>query len=113
LDEVDDTSILKTGYLHAARAVVEEGILPGGGVALLRAMKAIEKLRVANDDQRTGVEIVRKALSWPRRPKDLGRRSGAKAVLEVEPAELLRLPARKRAGGTTIAMWLLTSIVQK
>jgi len=59
-DRVDDA-------MHATRAAVEEGILPGGGVALLRAMRAIEKLRVANDDQKTGVEIVRKALSWPAR----------------------------------------------
>jgi chaperonin GroEL len=59
-DRVDDA-------MHATRAAVEEGILPGGGVALLRAMKAIEKLKVANDDQKTGVEIVRKALSWPAR----------------------------------------------
>jgi chaperonin GroEL len=57
-DRVDDA-------MHATRAAVEEGILPGGGVALLRAMKAIEKIRTANDDQKTGVEIVRKALSWP------------------------------------------------
>jgi len=53
--------------MHATRAAVEEGILPGGGVALLRSAKAIEKIKVANDDQRTGVEIVRKALSWPAR----------------------------------------------
>src|ERR1700730_15603502 len=53
--------------MHATRAAVEEGILPGGGVALLRSIKAIEKVKVANDDQRTGVEIVRKALSWPAR----------------------------------------------
>jgi chaperonin GroEL len=59
-DRVDDA-------MHATRAAVEEGILPGGGVALLRAMKAIEKVRVHNDDQKTGVEIVRKALSWPAR----------------------------------------------
>jgi len=57
-DRVDDA-------MHATRAAVEEGILPGGGVALLRAMKAIEKIRTANDDQKTGVDIVRKALSWP------------------------------------------------
>jgi chaperonin GroEL len=59
-DRVDDA-------MHATRAAVEEGILPGGGVALLRAQKAIERLRVANDDQKTGVDIVRKALSWPAR----------------------------------------------
>jgi chaperonin GroEL len=59
-DRVDDA-------MHATRAAVEEGILPGGGVALLRSIKAIQKIRVANDDQKTGVEIVRRALSWPAR----------------------------------------------
>src|SRR5205085_10292521 len=59
-DRVDDAK-------HATRAAVEEGILPGGGVALLRAAKALEKVKVENDDQRTGVEIVRKAISWPAR----------------------------------------------
>ncbi len=53
--------------MHATRAAVEEGVLPGGGVALLRAIKALEKLKVHNDDQRTGIEIVKKALSWPAR----------------------------------------------
>jgi chaperonin GroEL len=59
-DRVDDA-------MHATRAAVEEGVLPGGGVALLRAIKALEKLKVHNDDQRTGIEIVKKALSWPTR----------------------------------------------
>jgi chaperonin GroEL len=59
-DRVDDA-------MHATRAAVEEGILPGGGVALLRASEALRKLRTQNDDQKTGVEIVRKALSWPAR----------------------------------------------
>jgi chaperonin GroEL len=59
-DRVDDA-------MHATRAAVEEGILPGGGVALLRSIKALEKIRVANSDQKTGVDIVRKALSWPAR----------------------------------------------
>jgi chaperonin GroEL len=59
-DRVDDA-------MHATRAAVEEGILPGGGVALLRAIKAIVKIRTHNDDQKTGVDIVRKALSCPAR----------------------------------------------
>jgi chaperonin GroEL len=59
-DRVDDA-------MHATRAAVEEGILPGGGVALLRAVDALKRLRTQNDDQKTGVEIVRKALSWPAR----------------------------------------------
>jgi chaperonin GroEL len=53
--------------LHATRAAVEEGVVPGGGVALLRAAKALDELKGENDDQRTGVNIVRKALSWPAR----------------------------------------------
>jgi len=59
-DRVDDA-------MHATRAAVEEGVLPGGGVALLRAIKALEKLKPHNDDQRTGIDIVKKALSWPAR----------------------------------------------
>src|SRR5262249_37046597 len=59
-DRVDDA-------MHATRAAVEEGILPGGGVALLRAIDSLKKLRVHNDDQKTGVDIVRKALSAPAR----------------------------------------------
>src|SRR5215211_7472013 len=59
-DRVDDA-------MHATRAAVEEGILPGGGVALLYATKVLAKLQPANDDQKTGIEIVRKALSTPAR----------------------------------------------
>jgi chaperonin GroEL len=59
-DRVDDA-------LHATRAAVEEGILPGGGVALLRAVKALSRLRTENDDQKTGIEIVKKAIAWPAR----------------------------------------------
>src|ERR1700674_5490577 len=49
------------------KAAIEVGILPGGGVALLRATKALGKLTAANRDQKTGIEIVKKALSWPAR----------------------------------------------
>jgi chaperonin GroEL len=59
-DRVDDA-------MHATRAAVEEGIVPGGGVALLRASEQLKRIKTANDDQKTGVEIVRKALSWPAR----------------------------------------------
>ena len=57
-DRVDDA-------IHATRAAVEEGIVAGGGVALLYATRAIEKLRAGNDDQRRGIEIVRRALQAP------------------------------------------------
>jgi chaperonin GroEL len=59
-DRVDDA-------LHATRAAVEEGILPGGGVPLLRAAKALETVKGENDDQRTGVDIVRRAIQSPAR----------------------------------------------
>jgi chaperonin GroEL len=59
-DRVDDA-------MHATRAAVEEGILPGGGVALLRATEALKRVRTSNEDQKHGVDIVRKALSWPAR----------------------------------------------
>jgi chaperonin GroEL len=59
-DRVDDA-------MHATRAAVEEGILPGGGVALLRALKALEALTPANDDQKTGIQIVRRAIQAPAR----------------------------------------------
>ncbi len=59
-DRVDDA-------LNATRAAVQEGILPGGGVALLRALKALDGLTFSNDDQRHGAEIVRKAMQAPAR----------------------------------------------
>ncbi len=59
-DRVDDA-------LHATRAAVEEGILPGGGIALLRALKSLEGLKAANDDQQSGIDIVRRALRVPAR----------------------------------------------
>jgi len=57
-DRVDDA-------LHATRAAVEEGIVPGGGTALLYATKALEGLKGANDDQTRGVDIIRKAITAP------------------------------------------------
>ena len=59
-DRVDDA-------MHATRAAVEEGVLPGGGVALLRATEALKKVRTHNEDQKHGVDIVRKALQAPAR----------------------------------------------
>ena len=59
-DRVDDA-------LHATRAAVEEGVVPGGGVALLRSIKALENLKSENEDQKVGISIVRKALQTPAR----------------------------------------------
>jgi chaperonin GroEL len=59
-DRVDDA-------MHATRAAVEEGILPGGGVALLRATEALKRVKTTNEDQKHGIEIVKKAITWPAR----------------------------------------------
>ena len=73
-DRVDDA-------LHATRAAVEEGVLPGGGVALLRAAKALETIQVENADQRTGVEIVRRAIEAPVR--QIAENAGAEGSIIV------------------------------
>jgi chaperonin GroEL len=59
-DRVDDA-------LHATRAAVEEGIVPGGGVAFIRAVEALEKLKGGNEDETTGIAIVKRALEEPLR----------------------------------------------
>ncbi len=59
-DRVDDA-------LHATRAAVEEGIVPGGGVAFIRAIEAIDKMKGSNEDERTGIAIVKRALEEPLR----------------------------------------------
>jgi chaperonin GroEL len=59
-DRVDDA-------MHATRAAVEEGIVAGGGSALVYALKSLDKIKPGNDDQRVGIEIVRKALTAPAR----------------------------------------------
>ncbi|MBY3088630.1 chaperonin GroEL [Rhizobium laguerreae] len=73
-DRVDDA-------LHATRAAVEEGILPGGGVALLRAAKALDGLPTANDDQRVGIDIVRRAIEAPVR--QIAENAGAEGSIIV------------------------------
>jgi len=73
-DRVDDA-------MHATRAAVEEGILPGGGVALLRAAKVLDRVRPANEDQKHGVDIVKRAISWPAR--QIALNAGADGSLVV------------------------------
>ncbi|RUV74640.1 MAG: chaperonin GroEL [Mesorhizobium sp.] len=71
-DRVDDA-------MHATRAAVEEGILPGGGVALLRAARALDNVAVDNPDQKTGVDIVRRAIEAPVR--QIAENSGAEGSI--------------------------------
>ncbi|MDG4676271.1 chaperonin GroEL [Shinella sp. 838] len=73
-DRVDDA-------LHATRAAVEEGILPGGGVALLRAVKGLDNLQTANQDQKVGIEIVRRAIEAPVR--QIAENAGAEGSVIV------------------------------
>jgi chaperonin GroEL len=73
-DRVDDA-------LHATRAAVEEGVLPGGGVALLRAVNALDNVDTANPDQRVGVDIVRRAIEAPVR--QIAENAGAEGSVIV------------------------------
>ena len=67
--------------LHATRAAVEEGVVPGGGVALLYASKVLDSLKPANDDQRVGIDIVRRALKTPAR--QIAENAGADGAVIV------------------------------
>jgi chaperonin GroEL len=73
-DRIDDA-------MHATRAAVEEGVVPGGGAALLYAIKALDKITPANPDQKVGIEIVRKALQWPAR--QIAENSGTDGAIVV------------------------------
>merc|ERR1719474_2063207 len=63
--EVNEKKDRVTDALNATRAAVEEGIVPGGGVALIRCLDVVESLLAKNEDQRKGIEIVKYALSRP------------------------------------------------
>ena len=63
--EMKEKKALVEDALHATRAAVEEGIVPGGGVALLRAQTALDDVEVADDDERIGADILRRALESP------------------------------------------------
>jgi chaperonin GroEL len=68
--------------LHATRAAVEEGIVAGGGVALIRCLSAIEAVKAANDDERIGVDIVKRAIEYPTR--ELANNAGIEGSVVVE-----------------------------
>ena len=73
-DRVDDA-------MHATKAAVEEGIVPGGGVALLRALSELDGIKVLNDDQRTGVNIIKHALMAP--AKQISNNAGVEGSVVV------------------------------
>src|SRR3989475_7349516 len=68
--------------LHATRAAVEEGIVPGGGVALIRCLSVLEGVKGANDDERIGVDIVKRAIEFPTR--ELANNAGVEGSVVVE-----------------------------
>lgn len=77
-DRVDDS-------LHATRAAIEEGIVPGGGVAYIRAISALEKLKGDNEDQTTGIEIIKRAIEEPLRQIAINAgREGAVVAMAVK-----------------------------
>jgi len=65
--EVKERKDLVDDAMHATRAAVEEGVVAGGGVALLYGMRALDNLKPKNEDQKVGVDIIRRALSYPAR----------------------------------------------
>jgi chaperonin GroEL len=91
--------------LHATRAAVEEGIVPGGGVALLRAQKALENVKHLEGDEKIGVAIVRRAIEEPTR--QLADNAGAEGALVVEEVK-----KRKGNEGYDVATEQYTDLVK-
>jgi len=78
-----------TDALNATRAAVEEGIVPGGGVALLRCNQSLDEVKTENDDQSKGVELVMRALRKP--CQTIAENAGVEAALVVEKVILVHL----------------------
>jgi chaperonin GroEL len=91
--------------LHATRAAVEEGIVPGGGVALLRAQKALDNMKNLEGDEKIGVQIVRRAIEQPTRT--LADNAGAEGALVVE-----EIKKRKGNEGYDVATGEYTDLVK-
>jgi chaperonin GroEL len=80
--EMKEKKLRVEDALHATRAAVEEGILPGGGVALLRAAKALDKVKVSDPDEKTGIDIIRRAVEAP--IKQIAWNSGVEGAIVVD-----------------------------
>jgi len=89
--EMKEKKALVEDALHATRAAVEEGIVPGGGVALLRAQKALDKLKLDRQDEQVGVAILSRALEHPIR--QIAHNAGAEGSIVVD-----KVRAKKDAG---------------
>jgi chaperonin GroEL len=88
--------------LSTARSAVEEGIVPGGGVALINAISALDKVQVANDDEKFGVQILRRALEEPMR--QLARNAGEDGAVIIDTVRR----AQKEKGDSTYGYNVLT-----
>jgi chaperonin GroEL len=91
--------------LHATRAAVEEGIVPGGGVALIRCLEAIDKVKPSNEDERIGVELVKRAIEFPTR--ELANNAGVEGSVVVEEVK-----KRKGNEGYDVANGEYTDLVK-
>jgi len=91
--------------LHATRAAVEEGIVPGGGVALVRCLASVDSVKPANDDERIGVDIVKRALEFPTR--ELANNAGVEGSVVVEEVK-----KRKGNEGYNVATGEYTDLVK-
>jgi chaperonin GroEL len=80
--EMKEKKLRVEDALHATRAAVEEGILPGGGVALIRASKALDKVKTGNEDEKTGIDIVRRAVEAP--IKQIATNSGIDGAIVID-----------------------------
>jgi len=80
--EMKEKKLRVEDALHATRAAIEEGILPGGGVALLRASKALDKIKGSDDDEKTGIDIIRRAVEAP--IKQIAWNSGVEGAIVVD-----------------------------
>jgi chaperonin GroEL len=91
--------------LHATRAAVEEGVVAGGGVALIRCLSAIDTVRPSNDDERIGVDIVKRAIEFPTR--ELANNAGVEGSVIVEEVK-----KRKGNEGYDVATGEYTDLVK-
>ncbi|MCG3197471.1 MAG: 60 kDa chaperonin 5 [bacterium] len=104
--EVKEKKARVEDALHATRAAVEEGIVPGGGTALIRAQNALEKVKLNNEDEQLGIEILKRALESPLR--QLAANAGLEGSIVVE-----RVKEAKKDSGFNVATEEYTDLVKE
>ncbi len=104
--EVKEKKARVEDALHATRAAVEEGIVPGGGTALIRALPALEKLKLENEDEQLGIMILKKAIEAPLR--QLAANAGLEGSIVVE-----QVKTAKKEIGYNVATSEYTDLVKE